>query len=90
MTQPKGFEEPGSEDKVCHLLKSLYRLKQAPRIWYEKTWTDLVAAGFETSRACPCEFKMKEKNVYLLVYVDDILIIGKNDKEITEAKIILS
>jgi Reverse transcriptase (RNA-dependent DNA polymerase) len=46
MTQPKGFEEPVSEDKVCHLLKSLYGLKQAPRIWYERIWTDLVAAGF--------------------------------------------
>jgi Reverse transcriptase (RNA-dependent DNA polymerase) len=33
---------------------------------------------------------MKEKHVYLLVYVDDILIIGKNDKEITEAKTILA
>jgi hypothetical protein len=54
------------------------------------TWTDLVAAGLETSRACPCVFKMNEKKVYLLVYVDDILIIGKNDKEITEAKTILS
>jgi hypothetical protein len=35
-------------------------------------------------------FKMKEKQVYLLVYVDDILIIGKDDKEITEAETILS
>jgi Reverse transcriptase (RNA-dependent DNA polymerase) len=90
MTQPKGFEEPGSEGKVCHLLKSLYGLKQAPRIWYERIWTYLVAAGFETSRASPCVFKMKEKQVHLLVYVDDILIIGKNDKEITEAKTIIS
>jgi Reverse transcriptase (RNA-dependent DNA polymerase) len=93
MTQPKGFEEPGSEDKVCHLLKSLYGLKQAPRIWYEKIWTDnffsfiyRVAAGFETPRACPYVFKMKEKQVYLLVYIDDILVFGKNDSERTEAK----
>jgi Reverse transcriptase (RNA-dependent DNA polymerase) len=75
---------------VCHLLKSVYGLKQAPRIWYERIWTDLVAAGFETSRACMCVFKMKEKHVYLLVYVDDILVIGKNNSEITKAKQILS
>jgi Reverse transcriptase (RNA-dependent DNA polymerase) len=33
---------------------------------------------------------MKEKHVYLLVYVDDILVIGKNNSEIAEAKQILS
>jgi hypothetical protein len=33
---------------------------------------------------------MKEKLVYLLVYVDDILVIGKNNSETTEAKHILS
>jgi Reverse transcriptase (RNA-dependent DNA polymerase) len=64
MTQSKSFEGPGSEDKVCDLLKSLYRLKQAPRICCERIWADLVAAGFETSRACQCVFKMKEKHMY--------------------------
>jgi Reverse transcriptase (RNA-dependent DNA polymerase) len=47
MKQPKGFEEPGSEENVCHLLKSLYGLKQAPRIWYKKIWTDPIATGLK-------------------------------------------
>ena len=28
--QPEGFEEPGREDQVCHLCKSLHGLKQSP------------------------------------------------------------
>ena len=28
--QPEGFIVPGQEKKVCRLVKSLYRLKQAP------------------------------------------------------------
>jgi len=31
MTQPEGCVAPGQEEKVCKLLKSLYRLKQAPK-----------------------------------------------------------
>ena len=35
MRQPEGFREGGSE-KVCRLNKSLYGLKQSPRLWSEK------------------------------------------------------
>lgn len=34
--QPPGFEMPRLEDKVCRLKKVLYRLKQAPRAWYQR------------------------------------------------------
>jgi hypothetical protein len=32
--QPTGFTDPVHPDLVCHLHKSLYGLKHAPRAWY--------------------------------------------------------
>lgn len=34
--QPKGIIEPGKENKVCKLIKTLYRLKQALKVWHER------------------------------------------------------
>uniref|UniRef100_A0A2N9GF09 Integrase catalytic domain-containing protein n=1 Tax=Fagus sylvatica TaxID=28930 RepID=A0A2N9GF09_FAGSY len=36
MVQPKGFKQPGTENLVCRLMKSLYGLKQSPRQWYKR------------------------------------------------------
>jgi hypothetical protein len=36
LTQPEGFVEYGQEHLVYKLKKSLYGLKHAPRLWYEK------------------------------------------------------
>jgi hypothetical protein len=36
-----------SKDMVCKLLKALYRLKQAPRLWQEKLQEELKKLGFE-------------------------------------------
>jgi hypothetical protein len=65
-------------------------LKQAPKIWYEKLWADSIAKGFEISKSCPRVFKMQMKNLYLLIYVDDTLVIGPDEAEITQVKGILA
>lgn len=33
---PKGLESSANESMVCKLLKILYDLKQAPRLWYKR------------------------------------------------------
>ncbi|GAX85911.1 hypothetical protein CEUSTIGMA_g13327.t1, partial [Chlamydomonas eustigma] len=84
MVQPPGFEE-GGKNAVCKLEKALYGLKQAPRAWHTKLRKELELLGFTASKADAGLFvrygKQRSDNVYLLVYVDDCLLItGKDNK----------
>jgi len=82
--QPEGFTSAG---KVCHLIKSLYGLKQAPRVWYDCLSDYLHELGFRISLADSSLFiKGDSDPVYLLCYVDDILLIGRNKAAIQEVK----
>jgi hypothetical protein len=76
MKQPPGFED--GTGRVCKLIKSLYGLKQAPKIWYEKLGATLAAAGFtRSSNDWALYYKQGEEGrVWVLLYVDDILILG--------------
>ncbi|GKC97624.1 ribonuclease H-like domain-containing protein, partial [Tanacetum coccineum] len=35
MHQPPGFVDPNKPNYVCHMQRSLYRLKQTPRAWFQ-------------------------------------------------------
>ena len=82
MTQPEGFED-GSE-KVCKLLKSLYGLKQAPRSWNEKFTSYLRSLKYEDTDDDPCLFYNNSKSVLIPLFVDDGLIIGKDEIEVND------
>ena len=87
MKQPPGFEE-GPPEMACRLIKALYGLKQAPRAWYSKLYQELELYGFKASEADPSLFSMdlKDDTVYLLVYVDDILVTSKSAVTIQSIK----
>ncbi|XP_070044865.1 uncharacterized mitochondrial protein AtMg00810-like [Nicotiana tomentosiformis] len=87
MTMPHGFSIQG-EHKVCRLLKSLYGLKQASRQWNLKLTQALLNFSFCQSKHDYSLFTKftKYKFVLVLVYVDDILVTGKNMEEIQHAK----
>lgn len=72
-----------SRDRVLKLNKSLYGLKQAPRVWYTMLRDKLVSFGFVQSMADPGVFRRGD--VYLLLYVDDQLIMGPSSKDIQDA-----
>lgn len=80
MKQPLGFVQKGSEHKVCLLKKSIYGLKQAARVWNEKLTNVLFKIGFRQSEEDDCLF-LREDGISLLVYVDDMLILGKDTSE---------
>jgi Reverse transcriptase (RNA-dependent DNA polymerase) len=87
MQQPPGYEE-GGPGIACKLNKSLYGLKQAPRAWYTKLQQELENMGFVPSPADPSLFTLTGKafNIYLLVYVDDILIAGSDKTTVDNVK----
>ncbi|WVZ24581.1 hypothetical protein V8G54_003125 [Vigna mungo] len=93
MKQLEGFEEPGKEHLVCRLKKSLYGLKQAPRQWYKKFDSFMIQHNFKKTFADHCVCVKHYENgefIILLLYVDDMLIVGKNKIKITALKNALS
>jgi hypothetical protein len=85
--QPQGFEVENRKSHVCKLKKSLYELKQAPRVWYGHIDSFLTSLGFIKSKAdSNLYFKvMNDEPVILLLYVDDLFLTGE-EKLITECK----
>ena len=83
MQHPPGYSL-GPPSTVCRLRKSLYGLKQSPRMWFGRFCSVMKAEGYVHSngdsslfvRHCPAGVSI------LVVYVDDILITGS---DVTEA-----
>jgi hypothetical protein len=69
---------------LCKLRKALYGLKQAPRIWYQTLTNFLRNLGFEPIGADLGVFV--RSNMYIAVYVDDLLIVGPSTAEIKQIK----
>ncbi|GJS47049.1 zinc finger, CCHC-type containing protein [Tanacetum coccineum] len=68
MKQPEGFVMPGNEHKVCKLVKSLYRLKQAPKQWHQKFDEIVLSSGFLLNQSDKCvysKFDSSEADVIL-------------------------
>ena len=78
MQQPPGFEDPSYPCHVCKLRKSIYGLKQSPRAWYSRLSDRLQQLGFHSSKVDTSLFIFQHDSVviYMLVYVDDIVIAG--------------
>ena len=89
MEQPDGFKVPKKEYLVCKLKKSLYGLKQAPRQWYKKFDSFMMNHEYKRNVADHCVYLKKfpdGKFVILLLYVDDMLIVGQDAMMINNLK----
>jgi hypothetical protein len=77
MKQPPGYENSSvPSNYICKLHKALYGLKQAPRAWHSRLTQVLQELDFVSSQADTSLFILKKKDLtmYLLIYVDDIII----------------
>jgi hypothetical protein len=72
----------------CVMLnKSLYRVKQSGRVWYNRLKEFLLNKGYSNNDDCPCVFIHKSSTRFyiILVYVDDLNIIS-SELDINETR----
>lgn len=81
------------EGSVCRLIKALYGLKQAPRLWYNHIDEHLRSMGFVQSQNDPTLYissALVTENVYILLYVDDLLVASGSRSLVDQTKNLLS
>ena len=81
MEQPSGFVAQGESGLVCKLHRSLYGLKQSPRAWFGRFSSVVQEFGMLGSEADHSVFyhhNSSSQCIYLVVYVDDIVITGSD------------
>ena len=79
MTQPEGFISR-SGNKVCKLQRFIYGLKQESWSWNIRFDETIKEFGFSQNLDEPCVYKKTSGSavVFLVLYVDDILLIGND------------
>ena len=82
MKIPEGFQLPeactlNSREQYSIRLKSLYRLKQSGRMWYNWLNKYILKEGYKNDPICPCIFMKRYGNEFAIIsaYVDNINII---------------
>ena len=86
--QPKGFED-GNPNHVCRLNKSLYGTKQGARQWYKHLNETMKQLNFKRCDDEHCLFYRDDDHggrIFVMVYVDDIVIIAQNKEIMQEVK----
>jgi hypothetical protein len=91
MEQSPGYMDQTRPNLVCRLKKTLYGLKQTLRAWSDKIGQYLVTSEFETSNADISLYVKKTDHgiVVIVIYVDDLIIIGDSDVDIFYLKKLL-
>ena len=91
MEKPKGFESEDSS-KVCKLNRSIYGLKQASRTWNHRFDEAIRSYDFIKNKDEPCVYKKisgSQLTNFLVLYMDDILLIGNDVGIMTFVKVCL-
>jgi hypothetical protein len=88
MMQPERFVNPKDANKVCKLQRSIYGLVQASRSWNTRFDEVIKAFGFIQTYVEACIYKkVSGRSIkFLIVYVDDILLIGNDVKFLESIK----
>ncbi|KAI3790231.1 hypothetical protein L2E82_03122 [Cichorium intybus] len=88
MSQPEGFVDTKHPDKVCKLERSIYGLKQASRSWNLCFHEKVKEFGFSRSKDESCVYVKASGSIvtFLVLYVDDILLMGNDISTLQNVK----
>ena len=88
MIQREGFIDPKDAKKMCKLQRSIYGLVQASRSWNKRFDSVIKAFGFIQTFGEACIYKKVSGSsvAFLILYVDDILLIGNNTEFLDSIK----
>jgi Reverse transcriptase (RNA-dependent DNA polymerase) len=88
MEIPPGFPNERLKGKVCRLKRSLYGLKQSPRACFDRFSMTIKKLGYQQTNVDHTMFiqRKDEKICILVVYVDDIVLIGNDSVEMKRLK----
>ena len=82
MEIPPGYGATNGRNKVCRLKKALYGLKQSPQAWFGRFTQAMISLGYKQSHhTLFIKHSQDGKLTLLLVYVDDIIIVGYDELE---------
>eukprot|EP00261_Vitis_vinifera_P038895 XP_019080138.1 PREDICTED: uncharacterized protein LOC109123774 [Vitis vinifera] len=93
MMLPPRFYKEEEETRVCKLKKSLYGLKQSPRAWFDRFAKVIKNPGYQQGQS-DHTMLFKQSNdgrmTILIVYVDNIILIGDDTGEVERLKKVLA
>ena len=92
MVQPEGYMDEEHPDYVCHLKRSLYGLKQSPRMWNQTIDKFMLELEFKKCEPDHCIYVKRDDQDMILValYVDDLVLASSNNDLLKSAKEALS
>ena len=88
MVQPDGYVDEERPDHVCHLKRSLYGLKQSPRMWNQTIDKFMIGLGFKKCETDHCVYVKRDDDymIFVAFYVDDLVLASSDNKLLESTK----
>ncbi|TJX12677.1 hypothetical protein E9840_12290, partial [Tissierella creatinini] len=92
MAQPDGYVDGDRPDYVCRLKRSLYGLKQSPRMWNKTIDEFMLKLGFKKCESDHCIYLKRDNHdmMFVALYVDDLVLASSSDRMLKDTKQALS